>query len=87
MIILKYFKREHRGGLKESLATQKYISLEQFNKLLDTNKYHFYGYDERVFQYLFILKDMQKDYKNYTTWIGIEAIDQLSLFESLNIKK
>ena len=86
MITLKYFKREHRGGLKESLATQKYISKEDFNKLLDTNKYHFYAYDDRVFQYLFILKDMEKDYKNYTTWIGIEAIDQLTLFESLNIK-
>ena len=38
MITLKYFKRQHRGGLKESLATQKYITKEQFNKLLDTNK-------------------------------------------------
>jgi len=87
MIILKYFKRDHRGGLKESLATQKYISKEQFNKLLNTNLYEFYAYDERVFQYLFILKDIEKNYKNYTVWIGIEAIDQLSLFESLNIKK
>lgn len=87
MITLKFFKRDHRGGLKESLETQTYISQEQFNKLLDTNLYHFYCYDGRVYQYLFILKDMSKNYKNYTTWIGIEAIDQLSLFESLNIKK
>lgn len=87
MITLKFFTRDHRGGLKESLATQKYITQKQFNKLLNTNLYEFYAYDDRVFQYLFILKDIEHEYNNHTVWIGIEAVDQLSLFESLNIKK
>lgn len=78
---IKYFKRDHRGGLYESLQTQKYITKKEFNQLLTTGLYEYYVYDTRVFQYLFILKDIEKYYKKYTVYIGLEVIDQLSLFD------
>lgn len=78
---IKYFKRDHCGGLYESLQTQKYITKSQFNDLLTTGLYEYYAYDTRVFQYLFILKDIEKNYKKYTTYIGLEVIDQLALFD------
>ncbi len=84
-MIIKFFKRDHRGGLKESLATKKYISQKDFNNLLNTNLYEFYAYDERVYQYLFILKDIENNYKKYTVYIGIEAVNIKSLFDSENI--
>ena len=76
-LFIKYFKREHCGGLAESLATQKYISKKEFNELLP--KYEFYAYDNRVFQYLFILRDIEKYFKKYTTYIGLEVIQQETL--------
>lgn len=66
----KYGTREHCGGLKESIATSRYISEEKFKRLLPMYKY--YGYDSRVSQFMFILRDIEKYYKQYKVWLFIE---------------
>lgn len=48
--------REHRGSLKESLATAKqFNSFEDFYKYVKFKKIEKYGYDPRVTQELFIV--------------------------------
>ena len=64
---VKYGKREHRGGLKESLATSKYIDEYTFNRLV--KKYDYYCVDERCNQIMFIAKDMSRKY----IWLFIEV--------------
>lgn len=78
---IKYFTREHRGSLYESMQTMKYITKKRFNELLTTGLYEYYAYDTRVFQYLFILKDIEKYYKKYTVYIGLEVIEAIQLFD------
>ena len=55
---VRYLKREHRGGLSESLATSVEITEQKFKDLLkDTNNgYHYYCFDERCQQVIFLGK-------------------------------
>lgn len=64
---MKYYTMEHRGGLKEALETKKEISKDEFEKLLPL--YKFYAYDKRISCNRYILKDMEKNFKNYTIWL------------------
>ena len=65
---IKFGFRHHRGTLKESLKTQRYISEGLFNSLL--LDYAYYGFDNRVNQLLFVIRDMDKVER--PTWLFIE---------------
>ena len=54
----RYFKREHRGGLDESLATSVQITEQEFKNLLKdrNNEYDYYCFDERCQQVIFLGK-------------------------------
>ena len=69
---MKYYTMDTRGGLKESLATKKEITKEEFDKLLPM--YKFYAYDKRINCNRYILKDMEKNFRNYTTWLLVEEV-------------
>ena len=64
---MKYYKMDHRGGLKEAIETRKEITEEEFNKLLPL--YEFYAYDKRINCNRYILKDMEHNFKDYTIWL------------------
>lgn len=53
---ISYGKREHRGGLNESLETAIEISEEEFKELLEdkNNGYEYYCYDDRCNQIIFL---------------------------------
>lgn len=59
-----YGKRQHRGLLQDSLKTTVTISEQEFGELFAD--YHYYGFDKRCNQILFINTD-----KVYT-WLFIE---------------
>ena len=65
----RYGKREHAGGLQESLSTAIYISEKEFKSLI--GKYKFYGIDNRCNQILFLAKGLRKKYIQYV-WLFIE---------------
>lgn len=67
---LRFGTREHRGGLDESLATSKYFDEKRFNELLPY--YEYYAFDERCNQIMFILKDMEHEWRNHPVWLFIE---------------
>lgn len=69
---MTFYKMDHRGGLKESLETRKEISQEEFNYFLPN--YEFYCYDARLNCFRFILRDMEKNFNDFTTWLllGVE---------------
>lgn len=69
---VKFYTMEHRGGLAEALETKKEISKEEFDKLLPM--YKFYTYDKRINCNRYILKDMEKNFKNYTIWLLVEEV-------------
>lgn len=75
---IRYFQRQHSGGLKESLATQKYISKSKFEDIV--KNYDYYAFDERVNQILFIRKEMEK-HIDEPTWIGIEIHEDKDIFD------
>lgn len=66
-----YFVRDHRGGLNESMKTMEYIDFDDFKKRINSGNYEFYAFDDRVNQFLWILKHMDKDYLDNPTWLGI----------------
>ncbi len=53
--MITYGKREHRGGLTESLATSVKITEQEFKELLNNkdSDYQYYCYDNRCKQILF----------------------------------
>ena len=53
--LFEFGKREHRGGLDESLATSVQITEQEFKELLNdkNNDYQYYCYDSRCKQILF----------------------------------
>lgn len=53
--LFEFGKREHRGGLAESLATSIQITEQEFKELLNNpdNDYKYYCYDNRCKQILF----------------------------------
>ena len=53
--MITYGKREHRGGLKESLSTSVQITELEFKELLNNkdNDYQYYCFDNRCNQILF----------------------------------
>ena len=55
---ISYFKREHRSGLVESLATSVEITEQEFKNLLKdrNNEYDYYCFDERCQQVIFLGK-------------------------------
>ena len=55
---VSYFKREHRGGLEESLKTSVEITEQEFKNLLEdrNNDYKYYCFDERCQQIIFLGK-------------------------------
>lgn len=55
---IKFGKREHRGGLKESLTTSVEITESEFKNLLNDkdNGYTYYCFDERCNQIIFLGK-------------------------------
>lgn len=55
---IKFGKREHRGGLKESLTTSVEITESEFKNLLNdkANGYTYYCFDERCNQIIFLGK-------------------------------
>ena len=55
---IRFFVRDHRSTLEQSLRTTIYISPEQFKNLY--KNYEFYGYDKRVMQFLFIARNIEK---------------------------
>lgn len=55
---IRFFVRDHRATLEQSLRTMRIISPEQFTNLY--KNYEFYGYDKRVMQFLFIARDIEK---------------------------
>ena len=64
---IKYFIRDHKGGLKESLETQVYITTSKFQEILATGNYKYYAYDPRVQQ------DLWKNINNdQPMWLGVE---------------
>ena len=56
--MITFGKRDHRGGLKESLETSVEITEQEFKKLLNDkdNDYHYYCFDDRCNQIIFIGK-------------------------------
>lgn len=54
---IKFGKRKHRGALKDSLKTAVIISEGEFFYCLP--HYHFYAYDERCRQIMFISNDLE----------------------------
>lgn len=64
---IKYYTMEHKGGLDEALQTKKEITREEFEKLLPM--YEFYAIDKRINCNRYILKDMEKNFRNYTIWL------------------
>lgn len=67
---MKYFVRDHCGGLKEAIETTKEITKEEFLTLL--YHYHFYAYDHRTNELLWILEGMETMFHKYHVWLGIE---------------
>lgn len=65
----KYGYRKHQGGLKESLQTSKYITFEEFKKMLPN--YKLYAQDSRCCQIVFIHKDFPNNNHN-ADWLFIE---------------
>lgn len=55
---VSYFKREHRGGLEESLKTSVEITEQEFKELLKdrNNGYEYYCFDSRCNQIIFLGK-------------------------------
>lgn len=55
---VSYFKREHRGGLEESLKTSVEITEQEFKELLKNkeNDYQYYCFDKRCQQIIFLGK-------------------------------
>ena len=55
---VSYFKREHRGGLEESLKTSVEITEQEFKELLKKkeNDYQYYCFDKRCQQIIFLGK-------------------------------
>lgn len=55
-IKVTYGKREHRGGLQDSLDTAVEITKEEFENLLKdkSNNYTYYCFDERCNQVIFL---------------------------------
>lgn len=53
------YTANHSGGLKECIESQMKITYVTFLKLVSSGIYEFYGYDERIKAYRYILKDMQ----------------------------
>lgn len=84
MIKFKYGTRDHRETLEESLETKKYINSSEFKRLMSKNIYHYYTTDYRCNQILFILNDIPKYYKYYTTWIFIEVSEEEELHDGEN---
>lgn len=68
----KFGLRKHRGGLKESLETIKYISEDEFKRILP--KYEYYAFDERVNQVMFLHKHFMKKVVKYD-WLFIQFIN------------
>ena len=62
---MKYYKKDHRGGLQEALETKKEITKEEFEKLLPM----YYAYDKRINCKRYILIDMEHKFKEYTIWL------------------
>ena len=56
--MITFGKREHRGGLKESLETSVEITAQEFNELLKNkaNDYSYYCFDDRCNQIVFLGK-------------------------------
>lgn len=67
VIGMKYYKMEHRGGLKEALETRKEITKEEFEELLPM--YEPYAFDKRINCQRYILKDMENNFKKYAIWL------------------
>lgn len=69
----RYGGRMHRGGLDESLKTTKYISQQDFEERL--KDYHFYTFDSRCNQVIFIINDLEKSaINNEWTFLFIEIV-------------
>ena len=58
----------HRGSLTECISTEKTISLTEFLMVCDA--YYFYGYDERIGAFRFLLVNM-KECVFMPTWLHI----------------
>ena len=67
---MKYYKMDTRGGLKESLETKQEITRKEFNQLLPM--YEYYAYDKRINCHRYILINMEKNFREYTTWLLME---------------
>lgn len=67
---ISFGKRPLRGGLKESLKEAEKISKKEFEALLPN--YEYYCFDERVKQFVFVSKQMKKDFYTYI-FIQIEG--------------
>ena len=52
---MTFYKRDHKGGLRESLETSKEITREDFE--LAIKRCNYYGYDERIDQLLWLDMD------------------------------
>ena len=61
---------EHRGSLEDALKTEKDIEIDVVKKLVSSGIYEFYGYDERIKGYRYILNHMEKNL-GLPTWINV----------------
>lgn len=67
-----FYTMFHRGSLREALKTRKKINISEFFKLLYSYNYTFYGFDDRINCYRYIISDLAYNFE-FPTWLLVEV--------------
>lgn len=76
----RYFTCEHRGGLKESLDTERPLTYKIGRLLIRCHVYLYYGYDKRLCAKRYLLREHHLCL-GMPTWINVYDKPKLTIYD------